>query len=77
VGEHPLDAVVLTIKPLIVADRLGAVRFRRDAGANTPLLEIVADRIGIMGLVRDELLTPAPATRSACRSFRSLPLRQA
>ena len=50
-AEHLLDAVALTIKPLVVADRLGAIRFRRNDGGNTPLLEIVADRIGIIGLV--------------------------
>jgi hypothetical protein len=54
VAEHPLDAVVLTVKPLAVADRLGAVRFRRDDGANPALLEVVADRIAIIGLVGDE-----------------------
>src|SRR6516165_5880278 len=53
-AEHPLYAVALTIKPLVVADRLGAVRFRRDDGANAALLEVVADRIGIIGLVGDE-----------------------
>jgi len=34
----------------------------------TPLLEILADRIGIIGLGRDELLTPALTTRLAGRS---------
>src|SRR5262249_52809625 len=53
-AEHPLDAVALTVKPLAVADRLGAVRFRRDDGANAALLEVIADRIGIIGLVGDE-----------------------
>ena len=52
--EHPLDAVALTIKPLVVADRLGAVGLRWDDGANAALLEVVADRIGIIGLVGDE-----------------------
>src|SRR5262249_35159369 len=52
--EHPLDAVALTIKPLVVAARLGAVGFGRDDGANTALLEVTADRIGIIGLVGDE-----------------------
>src|SRR5215475_8529261 len=41
-AEHPLDAVALTIKPLVVADRLGAVRFRRDDSANAALREVVA-----------------------------------
>ena len=55
VAEPPLDAVALTIKPLVVvADRLGAVRFRRDDGANAALREVVADRIGIICLVGDE-----------------------
>ena len=53
-AEHPLDAVALTIKPLVVADRRGAVRFRRDDGANAALREVVADRIGIICLVGDE-----------------------
>jgi len=34
VAEHPLDAVALTVKPLVVADRLGAVGLRWDDGAN-------------------------------------------
>jgi hypothetical protein len=38
-----LDAVALTVKPLAVADRLGAVGFRRDDGANAALLEVVAE----------------------------------
>ena len=54
VAEHPLDAVALTVKPLVVADRLGAVGLRWDDGANAALLEVVADRIGIIGLVGDE-----------------------
>jgi hypothetical protein len=54
VAEHPLDAVALTVKPLVVADHLGAVRSWRDDGANASLLEVVADRIGIIGLVGDE-----------------------
>jgi len=53
-AEHPLDAVALTVKPLAVADRLGAVQFRRDDGANAALFEVVADRIGIIRLVGDE-----------------------
>ena len=53
-AEHSLDAVALKVKPLAVADRLGAVRFRRDDGANAALFEVVADRIGIIGLVGDE-----------------------
>ena len=54
VAEHPLDAVALTVEMLAVADRLGAVRFRRDDGANAALLEITTDRIGIIGFVGDE-----------------------
>ena len=46
-AEHPLDAVALTVKPLVVADRLGAVRFRWDDRANTALLEAVADCISV------------------------------
>jgi hypothetical protein len=53
-AEHPLDAVALTVKPLFEADRLGAVLSWRDDGANAALLEVVADRIGIIGLVGDE-----------------------
>ena len=34
--------------------RLGAVGLRWDDGANAALLEVVADRIGIIGLVGDE-----------------------
>ena len=54
VAERPLDAVALTVKPLVVADRVGAVRSWRDDGANAALREVVADRIGIIGLVGDE-----------------------
>jgi hypothetical protein len=54
VAEHPLDTVALTIKTLAVADRLGAVRFRRDDGANAALFEVVTDSIGIIGLVGEE-----------------------
>src|SRR5262249_62012231 len=46
-AEHPLDAVALTIKPLVVADRLGAVRFRRDDGLDTALLQIGSGRGGV------------------------------
>src|ERR1700756_1566382 len=53
-AEHPLDAVALTVKPLAVADRIGAVRFWRDDGANAALFEVVADRIGIIRRVGDE-----------------------
>jgi hypothetical protein len=51
---RPLEAVALTVKPLVVADRLGAVRSWRYDGANATLLEVVADRNGIIGLVGDE-----------------------
>jgi hypothetical protein len=54
VAEHPLDAVALTVKPLAVADRLGAVGFWRGDGANAALFEVIADRIGIISLVGDE-----------------------
>jgi len=54
VAERPLDAVALTVKPLVVADRVGAVRSWRDDGANATLREVVADRIRIIGLVGDE-----------------------
>ena len=52
--ERPLDAVALTVKPLVVTDRRGAVRSWRDDDANASLLEVVADRIGIIGPVGDE-----------------------
>src|SRR5262249_33683066 len=53
-AEHPLDAVALTIKPLVVADRLGAVRFRRDDGLDTALLQIGSDRVGVVSPVSEK-----------------------
>jgi len=60
VAERPLDAVALTIKPLVVADRLGAVRSWRDDGANASLLEVAADASESLALSA----TRAPGARS-------------
>jgi hypothetical protein len=51
VAERALDAIALPVKPFAVADRVGAVRLRRDDGANTALLEVIADRIRIIGFI--------------------------
>jgi hypothetical protein len=45
VAEHPLDGVALTVKPLAVADRVAAVRFRRDDDANAALLEELQKKV--------------------------------
>jgi hypothetical protein len=45
-----LDAVALAVEALVVADRRFAVRFGRDDGRDATLLEIVADRAGIVAL---------------------------
>jgi hypothetical protein len=42
------------IQAFVVTDRHFAVRFGRDDGPNAALLAIIADRIGVVGLVGDE-----------------------
>ena len=53
-ADYALDAVALAVEALVVADRRFAVRFGRDDGLDAALLEIVADRVSIVGLVGDE-----------------------
>ena len=45
------DAVALAIETFAVANRRGAVRFRRDDSLDATLLEVITDCIGIVGLV--------------------------
>lgn len=52
--EDALDAVSLSVEALAVADRLGAVGFRRDDGLDPALLQIGSDRVGIVGLVSEK-----------------------
>ena len=54
VTEHPLNAVALTVEALAVADRRSAVGFRRDDGFDPALLQVGADRVGVIGLVGEE-----------------------
>jgi len=54
VTDNALDAVALAIQTFVVADRHLAVRFGRDDRPNAASLEIVADRVGVIGLVGDE-----------------------
>ena len=54
VTEHPLDAVALAVEALAVADRCGAVGFRRNDGFDTALLQIGADRVGVVSLVGEK-----------------------
>jgi hypothetical protein len=54
VTDHALDAVALAIQAFVVTDCHFAVRFGRDDGLDAALLEIIADRVGIVGLVGNE-----------------------
>jgi hypothetical protein len=54
VADHALDAIAFAVEAFVIADFHFAVRFGRDDGLDAALLEIVADRVGIVGLVGDE-----------------------
>jgi len=53
-ANHSLDPISLAIEPLVVADRDLAVRLWRDDGFDATLLEVTADRIGVVGLVGEQ-----------------------
>jgi hypothetical protein len=59
VADHPLDPISLAIEPLVVADRDLAIGLRRDDGFDAALLQVIADRIGVVGLVGEESLRRA------------------
>ena len=50
-AQHTLDAIALTIKSLAVADRLCAVGFRRNDRFDPALLQVIADRVGVVSLI--------------------------
>jgi len=53
-ADHALDAIALAIEALAVSDHRFAVRFRRDDCFDATLLEVIANCIGIVGLVGEE-----------------------
>ena len=53
-AEYPLNAVALTVETLAVADRLGAVRLRRDDRFDPAFLQVIADSVSVISLVGDE-----------------------
>jgi len=53
-ADHPLDPISLAIEFLAVADHYLAVRFGRDDGLDATLLEVIADCIGVVGLVGEQ-----------------------
>jgi hypothetical protein len=50
-AEDALDAVSLAVEAFAVANRLGAVGFRRDDGLDPTSLQVIAYGIGVVGLV--------------------------
>ena len=54
VTDHPLDPISLAIELLAVADRNFAVRLRWDDRFDASLLEVIADCIGVVGLVGEQ-----------------------
>ena len=54
VADHPLDPISLAIELLAVADLNFAVRLRWDDGFDASLLEIIADCIGVVGLIGEK-----------------------
>ena len=53
-AEHPLDAVAFPIETFAVADWGRSVGFGRDDGFDPALLEIIADCVGVVGLVGEK-----------------------
>ena len=53
-AEHPFHAVALAIKAFVVADRCGAVGFRRDDGFDPALFQVGSDRVSVVGLVGEK-----------------------
>ena len=54
VSDHPFDPISLAIELFAVADRNFAVRLRWDDGFDASLFEVIADRIGVVGLVGEQ-----------------------
>jgi hypothetical protein len=54
VAEHPFDAVALAVKAFAVADRCGAVGFRRDDGFDPALFQVGSDRVSVVGLIGEK-----------------------
>jgi hypothetical protein len=55
-ADHALDAVALSIEPLVVANDRLAMGPWRDDGLDAPILEVGTDSVGIVGFVSDERL---------------------
>lgn len=55
VADHALDAIALAVDPLVPADNSLAVGFRRDDMADAVSLELRADGVGVVALVRQEI----------------------
>ena len=53
--DHALDAVALVIDAPVPADRFIAVRTRQDGGADAIVMELAADRIGVVALIGDHI----------------------
>jgi len=54
-ADHAFDAVALAIDPLVPADDGLAVGFRRDDMADAVGLQLGADGVGVVALVRQEI----------------------
>lgn len=50
-SNHTFDAVALAVEAFAVSDHRGAVRLRWNDGLDASLLEVIADCIGVVGLV--------------------------
>src|SRR3546814_5782096 len=55
-AEHVLDLVPLAVEDTIMLDRLFAVGFRRDARRDAALGESLAEPVGVVALVAEQLL---------------------
>lgn len=55
VADHALDAVPLAVDPLVPADDSLAVGFRRDDMADAVGLQLGADGVGVVALIRQEI----------------------
>lgn len=54
-ADHALDAVAFAIKRLVPSDRLLAVGFRRDRRVNAVGLELIANGVGVVALIREQM----------------------
>jgi hypothetical protein len=52
--DHALDAIALTIEPLVPTDRGRAVGAWRDHGPDAGFAKMVADRVAVVALVGDQ-----------------------